>query len=53
MIDRHAETLAATVLRDRLYRDLAAAHDRLVERVEGLEETVGLLSQIINVLAEQ
>lgn len=35
-----------------MYRDLAAAHDRLVVRVETLEETVSLLTQVINQLVD-
>ena len=53
MIDRTDEFLAATVATERLYRDLAQVRDRVVARVETLEETVRLLTNILDVLMEQ
>ncbi|WP_162789175.1 MULTISPECIES: hypothetical protein [Sphingomonas] len=50
--DRTKEFLDACSSTELRYIALAAQHDRLIERVETLEDTVRLLSTIINSMFE-
>ena len=47
-----AEYLKATVAAEQRARDLAELHDKLVARIEALEETTGLLASLIDHLVD-